>query len=99
MESKSAVHIESAGMVTKDFAPPPDGDGASLEMQKHERTGLKTAPDGSTILIPQPSDNPEDPLNWDSFTKHAVLGVVIACSFLPDYGSVTGAVTLHLQAM
>ncbi|KAL2784645.1 major facilitator superfamily domain-containing protein [Aspergillus keveii] len=86
-------------MVTKDFAPPPDGDGASLEMQKHERTGLKTAPDGFTILIPQPSDNPEDPLNWDSFTKHAVLGVVIACSFLPDYGSVTGAVTLHLQAM
>jgi hypothetical protein len=99
MESKSAVHIEPAGMVTKDFAAQPDSDGASLEMQKHKRTGLKTAPDGFTILIPKPSDNPEDPLNWDSFTKYAVLGVIIACSFLPDYGSVTGAVTLHLQAM
>ncbi|KAL5335037.1 major facilitator superfamily domain-containing protein [Aspergillus crustosus] len=61
-------------------------------------TALRTAADGSTILIPQPSDSPDDPLNWSAFKKNAVLGMVIACSFLPDYGSVTGAVASNLQA-
>ncbi|KAL8665818.1 MAG: hypothetical protein Q9202_001940 [Teloschistes flavicans] len=58
----------------------------------------KLAADGQTVLVPQPSDNPNDPLNWSAFKKHTVLAVVCACTFLPDYGSVTGAITLIPQA-
>lgn len=51
-----------------------------------------------TVLIPQPSQSPDDPLNWPSVKKNIILGVIVACSFLPDYGSVTGAATLAAQA-
>lgn len=62
----------------------------------HDR-GLKTAADGSTILIPQPSDSPNDPLNWTPFRKHLILIIISCTAFLPDYGSATGAVTLVPQ--
>lgn len=60
--------------------------------------GVKYAADGHTRLIPQPSDDPRDPLNWSWRKKHAILFVVAAAAFLPDYGSATGAVTLQPQA-
>lgn len=60
--------------------------------------GVKLAADGHTRLIPQPSDDPNDPLNWSWIKKHTILFVVAAAAFLPDYGSATGAVTLQLQA-
>lgn len=59
---------------------------------------VKLAHDGQTVLIPQPSDDPDDPLNWSQTKKHILLAVVCACTFLPDYGSVTGAITLIPQA-
>jgi hypothetical protein len=37
---------------------------------------LKTTKDGKTILIPQPSDDPNDPLNWSQTKKNIILGVV-----------------------
>lgn len=37
---------------------------------------LKTTEDGKTILIPQPSADPNDPLNWSSAKKWGVLAVV-----------------------
>ncbi|PYH99093.1 MFS general substrate transporter [Aspergillus ellipticus CBS 707.79] len=33
-------------------------------------------------LVPQPSDDPEDPLNWSTFVKHAALVVLAFESFL-----------------
>ncbi|KAJ5218496.1 uncharacterized protein N7498_000595 [Penicillium cinerascens] len=62
----------------------------------HER-GLKTTADGQTILIPQPSDSPNDPLNWSWFRKHLILIIISCTALLPDYGSATGAVTLLAQ--
>ena len=59
---------------------------------------LKLAKDGQTILIPQPSDDPEDPLNWTWFRKHLTLIIISMTAFLPDYGSATGAVALIPQA-
>jgi hypothetical protein len=61
-------------------------------------SGLKLAKDGHTVLIPQPSDNRDDPLNWSWPKKHLILFVISFASFLPDYGSATGAVTLIPQA-
>lgn len=70
----------------------------SDEGAAHADSGLKYAADGRTRLIPQPSDDPNDPLNWSHYKKHAILFVIAAAAFLPDYGSATGAVTLELQA-
>lgn len=57
------------------------------------------ANDGQTVLIPQPSSDPNDVLNWSWQKKHAILFVVAATAFLPDYGSATGAVTLIPQSL
>ena len=63
-----------------------------------QNDATKLSPDGRTILIPQPSDDPNDPLNWSQSRKNIILALVCACTFLPDYGSVTGAITLIPQA-
>jgi hypothetical protein len=60
--------------------------------------GLKLAPDGHTVLIPQPSSDLNDPLNWSWTKKHLVLIIISMTAFLPDYGSATGAVALIPQA-
>lgn len=76
-----------------------DSEGYILDVnQIGPNLSTKTARDGQTVLIPQPSDASDDPLNWSQAQKHIVLAVVIACTFLPDYGSVTGAITLIPQA-
>ncbi|KAL8849462.1 MAG: hypothetical protein Q9221_005544 [Calogaya cf. arnoldii] len=76
-----------------------DSEGYILDVnQIGPNLSTKTARDGQTVLIPQPSDALDDPLNWSQAKKHIVLAIVIACTFLPDYGSVTGAITLIPQA-
>ncbi|KDQ59908.1 hypothetical protein JAAARDRAFT_192363 [Jaapia argillacea MUCL 33604] len=72
-----------------------DAKEAEAEYQEHS---LKLAADNKTVLIPQPSDDPNDPLNWSSTKKHLILIIVSATALLPDYGSATGAVTLLQQA-
>ena len=60
--------------------------------------GLKRSPSGHHLLIPQPSNNPDDPLNWTKYKKHVVLLVISAVSFLPDFGSAVGGVTSVVQS-
>ncbi|KAJ8121952.1 hypothetical protein O1611_g9967 [Lasiodiplodia mahajangana] len=59
---------------------------------------IKLAGDGRTRLIPQPSEDLADPLNWSQRKKNLILFVVAFAALLPDYGSATGAVTLIPQA-
>jgi hypothetical protein len=59
---------------------------------------LKTAKDGKTLLIPQPSDDPRDPLNWPAWRKHITLLVICIAGAMGDYGSATGAIALLPQA-
>lgn len=73
-------------------------EGYVLDTSLAQHEGLKTTTDGKTVLIPQPSESPNDPLNWSSFRKHLILIIISAAAFLPDYGSATGAVTLIPQA-
>ncbi|KAK3312031.1 major facilitator superfamily domain-containing protein [Apodospora peruviana] len=68
------------------------------EEAAHE-AGLKLAKDGHTRLIPQPSDDRHDPLNWSWAKKHAILFTISWTAFIPDYGSATGAAVLIAQAM
>lgn len=74
-------------------------EGYVLDTTLAQQEGLKTTADGQTVLIPQPSDSLNDPLNWSSFRKHLILFIVSATAFLPDYGSATGAITLIQQAV
>ena len=63
-----------------------------------EGRGLQTAHDGKLVLIPQPSSDPNDPLNWTPLRKHIILMVITVVAFLPDLGSSMGTVALISQA-
>lgn len=58
---------------------------------------LKKSPEG-IILIPQPSDDPRDPLNWSSGRKRGILVMLVIASFTCDYSAATGASALLAQA-
>ncbi|KAI9710563.1 MAG: hypothetical protein M1820_002699 [Bogoriella megaspora] len=58
---------------------------------------LKTTNDGKTVLIPQPSDDPDDPLNWQRRKKYWILAVVTYTAFLADYTSGAGIVVVIPQ--
>ncbi|KAE8346277.1 hypothetical protein BDV24DRAFT_147495 [Aspergillus arachidicola] len=73
-------------------------EGYMLYTPRNKSQNLKTTDDGQTVLIPQPTNFPHDPLNWSPFRKNIILFVISATAFLPDYGSATGAVTLLQQA-
>lgn len=72
-----------------------------LELQQLPTAGqdLKTAADGHTILIPQPSTDPNDPLNWPPMKKHLTLFVLSVVAFMPDFVSATSIVTLLPQVV
>jgi len=52
------------------------------EQTEGVQDGLKLAKDGVTVLIPQPSDDSEDPLNWSWLRKHKVLVALLLPSLL-----------------
>jgi hypothetical protein len=60
--------------------------------------GLKLAKDGITVLIPQPSDDSEDPLNWSWGRKHKVLVALLLPSLLTDWGMTWGTTLFEAQA-
>ncbi|KAI1861671.1 uncharacterized protein JN550_010741 [Neoarthrinium moseri] len=75
-----------------------ESEGYEVDIEDGVPSSVKLAKDGHTRLIPQPSDDPNDPLNWSSRKKHLILYIVALTALLPDYGSATGAVTLIPQA-
>lgn len=56
------------------------GDLQVLKVDHNE--SLKLASDGKTVLIPQPSDDPNDPLNWSFTKKHVILAPLIFASLV-----------------
>ena len=57
-----------------------EGAGGDLQVLKPEHGDhLKLAGDGKTLLIPQPSDDPQDPYNWSTTKKNlAFLPLIVA---------------------
>ena len=47
--------------------------GAGLD----DRLGLKYDPSGKIVLVPQPSDDPNDPLNWPRWRKEMFIVAAI----------------------
>jgi hypothetical protein len=60
---------------------------------------LKKTPDGKTVLIPQPSESANDPLNWPASKKYYTIAVIAFIAFLPDYTAGSGIVTVIPQAL
>lgn len=79
------------------------GENGAHVLDVHQLQGrdgaVKTASDGKTVLIPQPTTDPNDPLNWSPIKKHIILTVISIVAFMPDFGSSMGIVTLLPQAM
>ena len=86
----------------QEFVVRDDADATTLA--KHNLTGeivhhLKKANDGHTILIPQPTDDPRDPLNWRPWKKWAVLLSISVASMLVALRPASYAllIEIHLQ--
>ncbi|SCN91481.1 related to monophenol monooxygenase [Fusarium fujikuroi] len=61
-------------------------------------SSLRLAEDGHTVLLPQPTDDPNDPLNWSSRKKHLILLVVAWAALTSDLTSAAGSAPVILQA-
>lgn len=59
-----------------------EGHGGDLQVYKSssDSENLKLAKDGKTVLIPQPSDDPDDPLNWSWKKKHVGFDIIFQLS-------------------
>ncbi|RAK95509.1 polyamine transporter [Aspergillus ibericus CBS 121593] len=58
--------------------------------------GLKTTPDG-LVLDPQPSDNPNDPLNWEPSKKNLTLAIWALACFVCEATCLTNTQGSYLQ--
>ncbi|KAH8431081.1 putative MFS transporter [Aspergillus melleus] len=65
----------------------------------NQASGLKTSADGRHVLIPQPLDTPDDPLNWSSGKKWLIIGIMAYIAFLADYTGGTAIITVIPQSM
>ena len=61
--------------------------------------GLKTTPDGRFVLIPQPLDTPDDPLNWSPRKKFVIIGIIAYIAALADYTGGTAIITVIPQSL
>jgi hypothetical protein len=72
---------ESRGIIVVQNNVPSSSD----DEGKRPVAGLKTTQDGKTILIPQPSDDPNDPLNWTWLKKNTVFLALLPGCFFTDW--------------
>lgn len=73
--------------------------GYTLDVAFREGERLKVAEDGHTVLIPQPTDDPEDPLNWPRKKKLSILFTMSMIAFLPEFGSAAGIPAIVPQSV
>ncbi|KPM42937.1 hypothetical protein AK830_g3620 [Neonectria ditissima] len=73
--------------------------GVVLTVDVPGESPLHLAKDGHTVLLPQPTDDPADPLNWPSWKKHAILLTIAWGAFCADFTSAAGSATIIVQAM
>ena len=47
---------------------------------------VKASEGSDRVLVPQPSDDPRDPLNWSPFWKTSAISLSTAVSFIQGFG-------------
>ena len=60
---------------------------------------LKTSADGKFILIPQPLDSEDDPLNWSPRRKWVFVAIIAYIAALADYTGGSAIITVIPQSM
>ncbi|KAH6989000.1 major facilitator superfamily domain-containing protein [Ilyonectria sp. MPI-CAGE-AT-0026] len=73
--------------------------GVVLNVDSPGDSPLHLAADGHTVLLPQPTEDPSDPLNWPSWKKHAILLTIAWGAFCADFTSAAGSAPILVQAM
>ncbi|KAJ5812383.1 major facilitator superfamily domain-containing protein [Penicillium riverlandense] len=53
---------------------------------------------GNIVLVPQPSDDPDDPLNWSQRKKYSILGILCLTAFSGLASSLANQLGLGAQA-
>ncbi|GAA5908930.1 hypothetical protein JCM6882_004947 [Rhodosporidiobolus microsporus] len=89
--------LGGAAVLRSDSEIEKEGGNLLLQVEDAAAAGLKTAADGKTVLVPQPSDDPRDPLNWSSLKKHTILLIVALAAFNGDFQSGAGIPLLAPQ--
>ncbi|OAA54366.1 ankyrin repeat-containing protein [Niveomyces insectorum RCEF 264] len=90
----------SAIEVKEQFSSPSNVSGYDADFEKNDKPGstvLKTTKDGIP-LHPQPSDDPDDPLNWSFAQKHAALFVLAMESLVIKFSNTLVAPGAHTLA-
>src|ERR1700761_2764733 len=64
-----------------------------------DNSQLKTTKNGTIVLIPQPTDSLDDPLNWSMAKKCAVFACILPGCFLTDWVITWGTTLFEAQAM
>ncbi|EJD08564.1 MFS general substrate transporter [Fomitiporia mediterranea MF3/22] len=67
-----------------------DPEEAKIEFGEKAASGLKLSRDGTKVLWPQPSDDPEDPQNWSDHRKILHLIIITLAAIVPDFDSGVG---------
>ncbi|RPD65251.1 MFS general substrate transporter [Lentinus tigrinus ALCF2SS1-7] len=75
-----------------------DPEAAPAELGEEVARHLKLSPDGSKILWPQPTDNPEDPQNWSNKRKSLQLAIITLAAIVPDFNASIGIAAAFAMA-
>ncbi|KAH9855655.1 MFS general substrate transporter [Lenzites betulinus] len=75
-----------------------DPEEAKIEFGERVAKKLKLSADGTKVLWPQPTDDPEDPQNWSDFRKNLQLFIVTLAAIVPDFDSGIGIADIFALA-
>ncbi|KIK57101.1 hypothetical protein GYMLUDRAFT_773892 [Collybiopsis luxurians FD-317 M1] len=89
----ATFHEREAGRLILDPAQ------ARIEFGENFASRLKLTQDGSTILWPQPADDPTDPQNWSARKKDWHLMIISLATLIPNFDSAIGIASVFPLAV
>ncbi|KAI7781835.1 hypothetical protein LA080_014325 [Diaporthe eres] len=98
MEKPQAQHSEYSDGTLMSSAPDKT-EAAGIVSEVPTESGLRIREDGHIILVPQPTDDEMDPLNWSWSKKHLILLTVAWSAFCADFTSAAGSAPIILQSI
>ncbi|KAH9918337.1 MFS general substrate transporter [Amylocystis lapponica] len=75
-----------------------DPEEARIEFGEEVAKRLKLSADGSKVLWPQPTDDPEDPQTWSDARKNFQLFIITLAAVVPDFDSGIGIASIFALA-
>jgi hypothetical protein len=97
MEQQMPVHHEELDETTGIYTIRKLASSENASEEGEKSKSLKITEDG-IVLVPQPSDDPNDPLNWTWLKKHSVFLSLLPGCFLTDWVITYGAQLFEAQA-